>query len=198
MSIRVAIASITVLWFAATAAAPKADDGGQYTSRSRSARKPDQRPPTVRVDAVRKGQPISKYIYGQFMEHLGRCIYGGIWAEMLDDRKFYFPISPAYDPYEPQKDASPDTEFPIVGGSPWQVIGAEDSVHMIREDPFVGEHTPLISANSAIQHNDLAIVKGKDYVGYVWLKAAGSAVSAKATLRAQMALPTLPTSAAIM
>ena len=38
-----------------------------------------------------KGHPISKYIYGQFIEHLGRCIYGGIWAEMLEDRKFYYP-----------------------------------------------------------------------------------------------------------
>jgi len=24
--------------------------------------------------------------------HLGRCIYGGIWAEMLEDRRFYFPV----------------------------------------------------------------------------------------------------------
>ena len=30
------------------------------------------------------------YIYGQFIEHLGRCIYGGIWAEMLEDRKFWY------------------------------------------------------------------------------------------------------------
>ena len=35
----------------------------------------------------------------------------------------------------------------------------------------VGDHTPLISAGSGIRQNDLAVVKGKDYVGYVWLKA---------------------------
>ena len=35
---------------------------------------------------------MSKYIYGQFIEHLGRCIYGGIWAEMLEDRKFFYPV----------------------------------------------------------------------------------------------------------
>ena len=28
----------------------------------------------VRVDATRTGAPISPYIYGQFIEHLGRCI----------------------------------------------------------------------------------------------------------------------------
>ncbi|MFZ0034420.1 MAG: hypothetical protein WAK60_05475, partial [Sedimentisphaerales bacterium] len=47
----------------------------------------------VTIDTGKTGKPISKYIYGQFIEHLGRCIYGGIWAEMLEDRKFYYPIT---------------------------------------------------------------------------------------------------------
>ena len=46
----------------------------------------------VTIDAGNTRAPISPYIYGQFIEHLGRCIYGGIWAEMLEDRKFYFPV----------------------------------------------------------------------------------------------------------
>ncbi|MBK8479382.1 MAG: alpha-N-arabinofuranosidase [Opitutaceae bacterium] len=32
------------------------------------------------VDASKPGPKISKYIYGQFSEHLGRCIYEGIWV----------------------------------------------------------------------------------------------------------------------
>jgi len=44
---------------------------------------------------------------------------------------------------------------------------------MVSVDPFVGAHTPLISAGAGIRQNDLALVKGKDYVGHVWLKAAG-------------------------
>ena len=32
------------------------------------------------IDATAEGQPISKYIYGHFAEHLGRCIYDGIWV----------------------------------------------------------------------------------------------------------------------
>ena len=62
---------------------------------------------TSSVDASQQGQPISKYIYGQFIEHLGRCIYGGIWAEMLEDRKFYFPSRRSTIPTRPdQKDAA--------------------------------------------------------------------------------------------
>jgi alpha-N-arabinofuranosidase len=32
------------------------------------------------VDATQDGPQISKYIYGHFAEHLGRCIYDGIWV----------------------------------------------------------------------------------------------------------------------
>jgi len=73
----------------------------------------------VSVDASKTREPISPYIYGQFIEHLGRCIYGGIWAEMLEDRKFFFPITAEYRPYR----ALEDSPFPVVGASPWQIIG---------------------------------------------------------------------------
>jgi alpha-L-arabinofuranosidase len=43
---------------------------------------------TLRIDIEKRGEPIEPFIYGQFIEHMGRCIYGGIWAEMLEDRKF--------------------------------------------------------------------------------------------------------------
>ena len=80
----------------------------------------------------------TRIIYGQFIEHLGRCIYGGIWAEMLEDRKFYYPITDKYNPY---RDLN-DTKFPVVGASPWQVIGPAGSVTMEKENAFVGEHSP--------------------------------------------------------
>ena len=40
------------------------------------------------LDLSRPGPAISPYIYGQFIEHLGRCIHDGVWAEKLQDRKF--------------------------------------------------------------------------------------------------------------
>src|SRR5581483_11065311 len=33
------------------------------------------------IHADQKGSTISRMIYGQFSEHLGRCIYEGIWVE---------------------------------------------------------------------------------------------------------------------
>src|ERR1039457_2429345 len=46
-------------------------------------------PVSATIDAGRTGAPISKYVYGQFIEHIAGTINSGIWAEMLDDRKFY-------------------------------------------------------------------------------------------------------------
>jgi len=52
------------------------------------------------IDASKTGAPISKYIYGEFLEHIGGIVKNNIWAEMLDDRKFYFPIN-SHPPAEP-------------------------------------------------------------------------------------------------
>ena len=46
-------------------------------------------PVQVTIDASKTGAPISKNIYGQFLEHGGNIVNENIWAEMLEDRKFY-------------------------------------------------------------------------------------------------------------
>jgi len=99
-------------------------------------------PLELKLDTSKTGAPISPYIYGQFIEHLGRCIYGGIWAEMLEDRKFYFPITADYSPYR----SLTNTAFPVVGASPWQIIGDAGAVTMVKEDAFVGDHSPRVNS----------------------------------------------------
>jgi alpha-N-arabinofuranosidase len=115
-----------------------------------------QAPPQITVDAAKTREPLSKYIYGQFIEHLGRCIYGGIWAEMLEDRKFFLDVGAA--------------------GSPWKPQGGKDACVMDEKGPFVGRHTPKITAPGGIVQGELALRKGKKYAGYVWL--AGDAAAA--------------------
>jgi len=124
----------------------------------------------VAIDAGTTGEPISKFIYGQFIEHLGRCIYGGIWAEMLEDRKFCFPITAEYDPYRGTRNVAKESPFAVVGASPWQIIGPADAVTMVKDDSFVGEHTPLIRRGAGIRQLDLGLVKDKKYTGYIYLK----------------------------
>ncbi|MCU0917023.1 MAG: alpha-N-arabinofuranosidase, partial [Planctomycetes bacterium] len=127
----------------------------------------------VAIDAAKVREPISPYIYGQFIEHLGRCIYGGIWAEMLEDRKFYFPVPADKEIWRLTRE-----QARVLAASPWKVIGAGTPVQMVKEDAFVGEHTPQIAAPGdgttvGIYQEELGLVKGKAYVGYVYLTAEG-------------------------
>lgn len=120
----------------------------------------------LKIDAAKTGAPINPFIYGQFIEHLGRCIYGGIWAEMLEDRKFYFPITAEYSPYR----ALTESEFPVVGASPWQIIGDASAVAMVEEGAFVGAHSPRVNAGAGIRQRDLGVKAGLRYDGYVWAR----------------------------
>ncbi|MDI6402933.1 hypothetical protein QLX67_13075, partial [Balneolaceae bacterium ANBcel3] len=100
---------------------------------------------TLNIDATQKGEPISEYIYGQFIEHLGRCIYGGLWAEMIDERKFFYPIIDEFDPWQMQEDEFWGTgPFPVLAASPWEVIGPENTVRMDTEYAYVGDHSPVV------------------------------------------------------
>src|SRR5512141_2497650 len=105
---------------------------------------------TVTVDASKTGAPISKYIYGQFIEHLGRCIYGGLWAEMLEDRKFYYPVTgeaPAWEMFKPG-DRSYDGEghpYELLMRSPWLIVGERGALTMQSEGALAGEHSVRVS-----------------------------------------------------
>src|SRR5579883_12961 len=124
-------------------------------------------PVRATIDASKTGAPISKYIYGQFLEHIGGIVNNNIWAEMLDDRKFYFPIT-SHPPAEP---SGPSWRRMTVRH--WMPIGADEFVVMDTDHPYVGDHTPIIklSATEAhgIQQSGLALRKGKSYKGRIVL-----------------------------
>jgi alpha-N-arabinofuranosidase len=106
--------------------------------------------PALTVDAASQTAPMSKYIYGQFIEHLGRCIYGGIWAEMLEDRKFFYPVAE--------------------GESPWAILGEPRSISMSATKAFVGEHSPEFELDgtggpAGMSQAGLGVVAGARYSG---------------------------------
>lgn len=123
--------------------------------------------PSITIDATDTGEPISEYIYGQFIEHLGRCIYGGIWAEMLDDRKFFHPVG--------------------AGDSPWRPVG-HGEITMDTDRPYVGEHSVEIrlgpdDSSGGILHGRLALLEGRRYEGRVYLAGESGLEGAEVVLR---------------
>jgi alpha-N-arabinofuranosidase len=142
-------------------------------------------PVPVTIDAATPGEPISKYVYGQFIEHLGRCIYGGLWAEMLEDRKFYYPVTgeaPAWETITPGM-RSWDGEgkpYELLLRSPWMIVGDKRAVSMVKDGAYVGEHSPRVTLPgggkvAGLLQERLGLQDGRDYVGRVVL--AGSATA---------------------
>ena len=62
---------------------------------------PDQL--NVTINTQQTADPVSKYVFGSFIEHIGGTIYRSMWAELLDDRKFWFPITSKDEPLPPDK-----------------------------------------------------------------------------------------------
>jgi len=135
---------------------------------------------TVHLDPTVTAEPISKYIYGQFTEHLGRSIYGGLWAEMLEDRKFYYPVTDHYAPWVTRTDPTWNSgPYKVLGASPWKVIGPAGTVTMDAQHAYVGEHCvavhPVGGAEGGISQAGLTVVAGKSYTGRVILAGDDSA-----------------------
>ena len=111
----------------------------------------------VIIDMEKAAEPVSEYIYGQFIEHLGKCIYGGIWAEMIRDRKFYY--------------------LPGDENSEWRVSVNRRSLSADRLNSYVGDITPVLNLRPdqevSIVQDQLGLKEGMDYTGHITLKAEG-------------------------
>jgi hypothetical protein len=127
----------------------------------------EEKPIQATIDASKTGAPISKYIYGQCLEHIGGIVNSNIWAEMLDDRKFYYPIN-SHPPAEPQ-----GPSWRRITVHHWTPVGADEFVLMDTERAYVGDHSPMVKLSSSephgIQQAGLALRKGKSYLGRVIL-----------------------------
>jgi hypothetical protein len=95
------------------------------------------------IDTSKTGAPISKNIYGQFLEHGGDIVNTGVWSEMLVDRKFFYPVA-----------AGAPTPPPVMGnaaGNPrsrrtptrwWAPVGGEDVVRRLNvSKDWVWDHS---------------------------------------------------------
>jgi alpha-N-arabinofuranosidase len=118
------------------------------------------------VDAGETQAAISPYVYGQFIERIGGLINHGLWAEMLDDRKFYDPVLAR----------EPELAPPGRGRAPlrrWTVIGPADSVVMDSARSFAADRAPLVTLSGlearGIRQAGLAVVGGRSYSGRVVL-----------------------------
>lgn len=119
---------------------------------------------TASIDVTQTYAPVNRYIYGMFTELLGNIFDHGLWAEMLSDRKFFYPVDTSSELNPVNTRRFQDR---------WRPVGGYDVVIMDRNHPYVGEHSPLIrlsgSETSGIQQSGLALQAGRKYTGRVIL-----------------------------
>jgi alpha-N-arabinofuranosidase len=133
------------------------------------------------IDVSKIGTPISKNIYGQFLEHGGDIVNTGVWSEMLFDRKFFYPVA-----------STAPTPPPLIanaGGNPrfrrtptrwWSPVGGDPVVTMETEVPYAGDHTPVVKLDTKEAHgfsqSGIAVRKGNAYIGRIVLAGSPGAV----------------------
>lgn len=121
-------------------------------------------PVEAAIDASRTGEPISRMVFGGFMEPATTRV----WAEMLYDRKFFFEINSKPQP------------APAAGGfgrrgplRRWLPVGPDEFVAMEPKNAYVGEWSPLIrleaNAPHGIGQSGIALRAGRAYTGRVML-----------------------------
>ena len=106
---------------------------------------------------------ISPHIYGHFIEHLGRCIYGGIWAEMLWNRKFAG--------HDPDHNGVAERWLPT---APWS-----DNVYYTLDNTyfFSGNQSQRIEIMNedgkayGVMQSGLSIIKDREYIVSLNMKA---------------------------
>ncbi len=119
---------------------------------------------TATIDATQTAQPITKLVFGGFMEPATTRV----WAEMLTDRKFFNEINSKPLP-APKKGW-----FSMFGPqSRWIPVGADEFVTMDKKSPYVGEWTPLVKLDASAPHgitqSGLLLRAGRAYTGRVVL-----------------------------
>ncbi|MET0308190.1 MAG: carbohydrate binding domain-containing protein [Sphingomonas sp.] len=125
----------------------------------------------VTIDGAQRADAVTRYEYGMFVEPIGSLVARTLWAEMLDDRKFYYPIVPEGSDAPPPPNAE---GRPGVSYRKWRPIGGAGAVTMDADAPYVGKQSAKIMTAPNEAHgfgqSDIGVAKGRRYDGYLWLR----------------------------
>ena len=142
--------------------------------RAAPAAMPQATPLVAAVNVAKTGAPISKNIYGQFLEHGGDIVNAGIWSEMLVDRKFFYPVATvAPMPPPAMGNAAGNPRFQNVPKRWWAPVGGDGVVTMDAKSPYTGDQTPAVRLSliepHGLQQSGLVVRRKKTYTGRVIL-----------------------------
>ena len=126
------------------------------------------------ISVAKTGAPISKDIYGQFLEHGGDIVNAGLWSEMLVDRKFFYPVAiAAPTPPPAMGNAAGNPRFENVPKRWWLPVGGDSVVTMDSKSAYVGDQSPAVRLSPSEPHglrqSGLLVRGKKTYTGRIVL-----------------------------
>jgi alpha-N-arabinofuranosidase len=124
---------------------------------------PDPTALELRLNLNHETNPVHPFIYGQFIEHLGRCIYGGLWAELLDDRKFFHPPGAKDSPWQKQG-----------GELGWSLLHDAERSYAETASVKISLTTRATDELHGIRQGGLGLEVDREYQGYVFLAGRGT------------------------
>jgi len=96
------------------------------------------------IDISKRGPPIEPLMYGHFIENLRNWFERGIWAELIGDRKFFYPVN------------DDSVQTPVNGRrnlyGRWAPIGPAERVTMDTARAYGGDHVPRIRLDGSTPH----------------------------------------------
>jgi alpha-L-arabinofuranosidase len=133
--------------------------------------------PNIEVDAGKVTGEVHPFLFGQFIEHEHKTIQGGIWAELLRDRKF--------EEGDANRDGVSDGWVPEerIRNHYWEIVhgqGTSDRYFVDRQEFYGGGASQAIQlygtgpAKTSIYQIGLEVMKGHPYTFYVYLKQRGA------------------------
>ena len=121
------------------------------------------------IDASRTSAPIHPNLYGMFIEHVGSLVYRGLWAELLDDRKFFNPVAPETRRRAAGRAGARSARPP----RRWTPIGPAERVTMDAHAPTSATTRPRSRSTPSeprgIAQKGLALLRDKSYTGRIVL-----------------------------
>ena len=121
---------------------------------------------TANIDTQQVAAPISKYLYGGFIEHGGMLMYRSLWAEMIRSQ-ILLPITSVEPPAPPRRAGGGG--FRGMALRRWKPVGPDDAVTLDKDQPFVGDQSPRIALDALTAHgivqSGIPLVNGKRYNG---------------------------------
>ena len=126
---------------------------------------------------------IHPFIYGHFIEHLAECIYGGLWAEMLVNRKFA-----GHDQPPGERPSAESYGIP----HPWHAVNRGPNVRYTHDNTVYynglqSQRIDLYEADGAphgVSQGGLILQEGRSYVVRLVLSQEGLGGAARVALSA--------------